>query len=202
MRNSAFSLLFFIAFNWFLVSDRRWEISLFCLLTRIFFAVQFYLSLPFSSLAFFSQKTLRQIPAEQQGCTSECTQVFPCLWPFKAFELWFKCLCCIIWMQHIQIFKCLVALSGYSHELPHIWPALQAAQGLQGRTAKGSVGWRCSCASPHVQKAEICNICLQSPGAAVCRCCCLPVPSAVSYSTFWRESYSSLCSFPNITYKP
>lgn len=37
---------------------------------------------------------------------------------------------------------CLVALSGYSHELSQIWPALQAAQELQGRTSKGPVEWR------------------------------------------------------------
>lgn len=131
MGSSAFFVLFFITCNWFLVFDRTWEISLFCFLLGFsyFFGEQFYLSLSFSSLAFlFSLKSSKTNPKR----TTEAV-------PVKVLKV-------SLTFGHLKCLNsglCLVALSGYSDELSQIWPALQAAQELQGRISRGPVEWRC-----------------------------------------------------------
>lgn len=65
---------------------------------------------------------------------------------------------------------------------PQMGSALQVAQELQIRTAKCPAEQRCRHIVPCKQKAENCNIYLQSSVAAVCRCCFLLDPSVVRYT--------------------
>lgn len=162
MGSNALFLLVFIASNWFSVYSRRWGIYIFVLSCGIFcvrVCGEFYLKLLFSSIAFLCSQKSRQNPTKQWDLSQQQGLGFP---PPLAFY----------WLHYLDI----------PMSYPQMGSALQVAQELQSRTAKCPAERRCRHIVPCKQKAENCNIYLQSSVTAVCRCCFLLDPSVVCYT--------------------